>query len=84
MAEPTSAELKVKLAAMQKELDATEAAEAEAAAHPREPQVIFGDFMRAVTSILGSHPKLEKLVTELETVMAEKAPAAPPAEKAAA
>lgn len=84
MAEPTSAELKVKLAAMQKELDATEAAEAEAAAHPREPEVIFGDFMRAVTSILGSHPKLEKLVTELEKVTAEQAPAAPATDKEAA
>jgi hypothetical protein len=84
MAEATSAELKVKLAAMQKELDATEAAEAEAAAHPREPQVIFGDFMRAVSGILGNHPKLEKLVTELETVMAENAAAAPAADKAAA
>ena len=84
MAEATSAELKVKLAAMQKELDATEAAEAEAAAHPREPQVIFGDFMRAVTSILGSHPKLEKLVTELETVTAEKEAAAPAETKVAA
>ena len=79
MAEPTAAELKAQAAALQKKADEAQAAEDEAAKHPREPQVILEDFMRTVTLILGSHPKLEKLVAELDKVTAEKAPAAAPA-----
>ena len=72
MAEPTAAELKAQAAELQKKADAAQEAEDEASRHPRAPEVIVMDFMRQVSNVLGNHPKLQKLVDELDAVTAPK------------
>lgn len=72
MAEPTAAELKAQLADLQKKAADAQAAEDEAARHPRHPEEIVQDFMHQAANLLGNHPKLQKLVDEIDAVTAPK------------
>lgn len=86
MADQTPAELAKKADDLQKQADAAKAASdaaAELAKHPRAPEVIVIDILHAIGDRLGNHPRLEKLLAELDAAVVRAAPPAD-AEKQAA